>query len=85
MACRQYVRRVSFSPLSIIFQLDMWLQGIAVVLPQVQQELNPIRIEYSTLALYVGLILGATTWGVMADLVGRRLSFNVRDLLAPMR
>lgn len=57
---------------------DIWLQGVAVVLPQVQQELNPVRIEFATLALYVGLILGATVWGVMADVIGRKLSFNVR-------
>ena len=43
-----------------------------------QQELNPIRVEFSTLALYVGLIIGAYTWGILADLIGRRLSFNVR-------
>ena len=56
---------------------DIWLQGVAIVLPQVQQELNPIRVEFSTLALYAGLILGAYTWGILADLIGRRLSFNV--------
>ena len=43
-----------------------------------QQELSPIRVEFSTLALYVGLIIGAYTWGILADLIGRRLSFNVR-------
>jgi MFS family permease len=61
--------------------VDIWLQGVAVVLPQVQQELLPVRVEFATLSLYVGLILGATTWGVMADLIGRKLSFNVCDLL----
>ena len=55
----------------------MWLQVTAIVLPQVQQELNPVRIEYTALALYVGLILGAYTWGILSDLIGRRLSFNV--------
>lgn len=48
------------------------------MLPQVQQELLPVRVEFATLSLYVGLILGATVWGVMADLIGRKLSFNVR-------
>lgn len=62
--------------------VDIWLQGLAIVLPQVQQELLPVRVEFATLALYVGLILGATTWGVMADLIGRKLSFNVNDVLA---
>ncbi|KAF5379816.1 hypothetical protein D9615_005781 [Tricholomella constricta] len=55
---------------------NIWLQGVAVVLGQVQQELLPVRVEFATLALYVGLILGATVWGVMADLIGRKLSFN---------
>jgi hypothetical protein len=57
--------------------LDLWLQGLAIVLPQVQQELNPVRVEYAVLAEFAGLIVGATTWGIMADLIGRRLSFNV--------
>ncbi|KXN83796.1 hypothetical protein AN958_01073 [Leucoagaricus sp. SymC.cos] len=60
---------------------NLWLQGVAVVLPQVQQELLPSRVEFVTLALYVGLILGATMWGSLADLVGRRLSFNVSTSL----
>ncbi|EKM77975.1 hypothetical protein AGABI1DRAFT_129759 [Agaricus bisporus var. burnettii JB137-S8] len=62
------------------FADNLWLQGVAVVLPQVQQELLPTRVEFATLALYVGLILGATTWGSLADLIGRRLSFNVTFL-----
>ncbi|KAL9714526.1 hypothetical protein Ac2012v2_002840 [Leucoagaricus gongylophorus] len=61
---------------------NLWLQGLAVVLPQVQQELLPARAEFATLALYVGLVLGATTWGSLADLIGRRLSFNITLFLA---
>lgn len=56
---------------------NLWLQGLAIVLPQVQQELNPVRVEYAVLAEFAGLIVGATTWGIMADLIGRRLSFNI--------
>lgn len=63
---------------NLIIPLDIWLQAVAIVLPQVQQELNPVRVEFSSLALYAGLILGAYTWGILADLIGRRLSFNVR-------
>ncbi|KIJ62923.1 hypothetical protein HYDPIDRAFT_30064 [Hydnomerulius pinastri MD-312] len=55
---------------------NLWLQGLAVVLPQVEQELNPSRIEYAVLAEFAGLIVGATTWGVLADIIGRKLSFN---------
>ena len=46
-----------------------------------QQELNPSRVEFATLALYVGLILGASVWGTLADVIGRKLSYNVRLLL----
>lgn len=35
-----------------------------------------------TFALYIGLIIGAFTWGIMADVVGRRLSFNITLFLA---
>lgn len=47
------------------------------MLPQVQQELNPSRIEYAVLAEFAGMIVGATTWGVLADIIGRKVSFNV--------
>ncbi|KAG5351540.1 hypothetical protein C0989_006048 [Termitomyces sp. Mn162] len=62
--------------------LNIWLQGVAIVLGQVQQGLHPSRVEFATLALFAGLILGATTWGIMADLIGRRLSFNITLFLA---
>ncbi|KAH0585599.1 hypothetical protein H2248_008829 [Termitomyces sp. 'cryptogamus'] len=61
---------------------NIWLQGVAIVLGQVQQGLHPSRVEFATLALFAGLILGATTWGIMADLIGRRLSFNITLFLA---
>jgi MFS family permease len=64
-----------------LWSLDMWFQGLAVALPQVQQELNPVRVEYAVLAEFAGLIVGATTWGILADVIGRRLSFNVRRAL----
>ncbi|KAE9400144.1 MFS general substrate transporter [Gymnopus androsaceus JB14] len=61
---------------------DIWLQGVAIILPQIGNELKPVRVEYATMALYAGLIVGAITWGVLADLIGRRLSFNVTLFLA---
>ena len=76
-------RNSNVSPfLHLHYVTDLWLQGLAVVLPQVQQELLPARAEFATLALYVGLVLGATTWGSLADLIGRRLSFNVSTFRA---
>ncbi|KAF8723420.1 hypothetical protein AX14_009311 [Amanita brunnescens Koide BX004] len=61
---------------------NLWFQGVAIVLPQVQQELNPSRIEFTTLGLYAGLITGAMIWGVLADVLGRKLSFNITLCLA---
>ncbi|KAF9264068.1 MFS general substrate transporter [Marasmius fiardii PR-910] len=55
---------------------NIWIQGVAIILPQIQKEFNPTRVEYATLSLYVGLMLGASVWGILADLIGRRLSFN---------
>jgi MFS family permease len=34
------------------------------------------KIRYTTLALFLGLCIGASFWGVMSDVVGRRLAFN---------
>lgn len=62
--------------------IDIWLQGVAIILPQIQRELVPVRVEYATLALYAGLIVGASVWGVLADLIGRRLSFNITLFIA---
>jgi hypothetical protein len=64
--------------------------------------MNPPHIAFATLALYVGLICGATTWvfifhspcqdlhinvlfflvhqGILADIIGRKLSWTVRAL-----
>ncbi|KAJ4500165.1 MFS general substrate transporter [Lentinula lateritia] len=61
---------------------NIWLQGVAIILPQIQLELHPVRVEFTTLSLYVGLILGASTWGILADLIGRRLSFNITLFIA---
>lgn len=47
---------------------DIWLQGVAIILPQVQLELNPVRVEFATLSLYVGLILGASAYTVLTSL-----------------
>ncbi|EJD03334.1 MFS general substrate transporter [Fomitiporia mediterranea MF3/22] len=56
---------------------NLLLQGVAVILPQVQSDLHPPRVEYVLLALYSGLIVGATFWGILADVVGRRISWRI--------
>lgn len=61
---------------------NLWLQGVAIILPRAKAEFNFTHIQWMTFALYVGLIIGAATWGIMADVVGRRLSFNITLALA---
>ncbi|KAF8627128.1 hypothetical protein AX15_004529 [Amanita polypyramis BW_CC] len=59
------------------FTDNLCFHALVIVLPQVQQELNPSRIEFAILGLSVGLMAGAITWGVLADLLGRKLLFNI--------
>ncbi|KZV77367.1 MFS general substrate transporter [Peniophora sp. CONT] len=61
---------------------NIWFQAVAIILPQVQVELPVSHVEYATLSLYAGLIVGASTWGILADVVGRRLSFNITLFIA---
>ncbi|WFD26750.1 hypothetical protein MNAN1_001737 [Malassezia nana] len=65
---------------------NAWLQLVAVILSSAYNEFHPNeptnrREAFLTLALYVGLILGAAFWGYAADIVGRRFSFNATLLL----
>lgn len=61
---------------------NFWLQGVAIVLPEVGKEFaDGARTAWMTFALYIGLILGAGLWGVLADLIGRRPSFNATLLI----
>lgn len=61
---------------------NAWLQLIAMILPQVQLEFGVEFPEFMTISLYVGLICGAAFWGIAADVVGRRLSFNATLFIA---
>lgn len=40
------------------------------------------HVRMATLALYAGLIVGATFWGMSADVVGRRFSWNSTLLIS---
>jgi MFS family permease len=57
---------------------NMWEQGVALILPQLSAEygIDSNTIRYTTLALFVGLLIGAVGWGVGSDILGRRLAFN---------
>ncbi|SNX83799.1 related to PHO84 - high-affinity inorganic phosphate transporter [Melanopsichium pennsylvanicum] len=62
---------------------NLWLQGVAIILPQVQREFNiQTNIRWMTFSLYCGLICGAAVWGILADVIGRRPSFNITLFIA---
>lgn len=51
---------------------------MAIILPSLSADfgVDSNRVRYTTLALFLGLCIGASFWGVMSDIVGRRLAFN---------
>lgn len=63
---------------------NLWLQGLAVVLTSIQREFDIAEdhIGYTTTALFVGLCIGASVWGVLSDIVGRRIAFNTTLAIA---
>ncbi|KAL8896262.1 MAG: hypothetical protein Q9192_003181 [Flavoplaca navasiana] len=40
------------------------------------------QVRYTTCALFIGLCLGASFWGVASNLIGRRLAFNMTLFIA---
>lgn len=64
---------------------NVWLQYVAMILPKIQLEFDledDKSSAFMTLSLFAGLTVGAATWGVLADIVGRRFSFNMTLFLA---
>ncbi|KAI9840576.1 MAG: hypothetical protein M1837_001515 [Sclerophora amabilis] len=63
---------------------NLWLQGVALTLPQLTAEfgVDENKVRYTTCALFIGLCLGASVWGVASDVIGRRLAFNMTLFLA---
>lgn len=61
---------------------NFWSQGISAVRPPVANEFTDITLlSFSSVAYYVGLILGASFWGTTADLIGRKPAFNATILI----
>lgn len=62
---------------------NLWLQDVALTLPSLSAEygISESNVRYTTLALFTGLCIGAVFWGVMSDIVGRRLAFNMTLLI----
>lgn len=51
-------------------------QGIGSVQPPIQLEFSDVtKVSYSTVAYYVGMIIGASFWGLSSDLIGRKPAF----------
>lgn len=64
---------------------NVWLQYVAMILPQIELEFDLEHSSHSafmTLSLFAGLTVGAAVWGVLADIVGRRFSFNMTLFIA---
>ncbi|KAL6707817.1 hypothetical protein ACN47E_003717 [Coniothyrium glycines] len=60
---------------------NFWSQGISAVRPAVANEFTDIsRLSFSSVAYYVGMILGASFWGITADVIGRKPAFNATIL-----
>ncbi|KAJ5083767.1 hypothetical protein N7456_013194 [Penicillium angulare] len=58
-------------------------QGIGSVQPPIQLEFSDVtKVSYSSVAYYVGLIIGASFWGLSSDLIGRKPAFNCTLLIA---
>ncbi|KAL7935125.1 major facilitator superfamily domain-containing protein [Trichoderma chlorosporum] len=55
--------------------LQLSLQGIIAV--QAVLEFKPSYDKGLTIALYMGMLLGALFWGFFADIIGRKIAFNI--------
>ncbi|KAL6867095.1 MFS general substrate transporter [Trichoderma novae-zelandiae] len=55
--------------------LQLSLQGIIAV--QAVLEFQPSYDKGLTIALYMGMLLGALFWGFFADIIGRKIAFNI--------
>ncbi|KAF2212321.1 hypothetical protein CERZMDRAFT_41686 [Cercospora zeae-maydis SCOH1-5] len=66
------------------FADNLWLQGVAIILPSLSKDFGVSSdiVRYTTLSLFLGLCIGASFWGIMSDIVGRRLAFNCTLFIA---
>ncbi|KAH8671033.1 sugar transporter [Xylariales sp. PMI_506] len=65
------------------FADNLWMQGVSLTLPSLSQEfdISEKTVRYTTSALYVGLCIGSFSWGLGADIMGRRIAFNLTLLI----
>ena len=59
------------------------MYGVALTLTQLSAEfgVSESRVRFTTCALFLGLCLGASFWGVASDIIGRRPAFNLTLLI----
>ncbi|TGJ82113.1 hypothetical protein E0Z10_g6656 [Xylaria hypoxylon] len=65
------------------FADNLWMQGVSLTLPSLSEEFGVTekQVRYTTSSLYVGLSIGSALWGVGADIMGRRIAFNLTLLI----
>ncbi|KAI0509443.1 sugar transporter [Xylaria bambusicola] len=65
------------------FADNLWMQGVSLTLPSLSGEFGVTEkhVRYTTSSLYVGLSIGSALWGLGADIMGRRIAFNLTLLI----
>ncbi|KAJ5439314.1 Sugar transporter [Penicillium daleae] len=63
---------------------NLWLQGVALTLTPLSYEfgISESHVRFTTCALFLGLCIGASFWGIASDIIGRRWAFNTTLFLA---
>lgn len=63
---------------------NLWLQGVALTLTPISYEfgVSESHVRFTTCALFLGLCIGASSWGIASDILGRRVAFNTTLFLA---
>jgi MFS family permease len=53
-------------------------QGLALTLPSLSTEfgLSTTDVRYTTMITFFGLSFGSVSWGILSDMLGRRIAFN---------
>lgn len=65
------------------FADNLWMQGVSLTLPSLSAEFGIAEktVRYTTSALFAGLCIGSFFWGLGADIMGRRIAFNLTLLI----
>lgn len=60
------------------------VQGVALTLTPLSYEfgISESQVRFTTCALFLGLCIGASFWGIASDIIGRRWAFNTTLFLA---